>query len=484
MVFYNLFILIYFWGLIGYCYGSSISDYLKGTDRTFNDIEGKVVDVHISMKDKDYESMIEKSQFSIIDYYVINHANIPQSVIFETKVNLTITIDDDIKRFEKVNLKTGGNYARTNAKIGLNLKLKDQSFFGRKNLRLRPDYYDLTRIRSKLVTDLMNRWEIPTIQETYAQLFINGHRFGLYFLMDAIKPSWVSQKYKIPEDEVKTLYYCNKFGMSFDPESIKDCQNEKDKYINYTQPLYDVVNTIYNYTTISQLKQKFDVDNLRKIMISEYLFGSFDNFLIGGHNLHYYQQPNGKWQVFTHDFDSVFLSQLEYTLQYMPLVMPKQNSTSDYATVKFDEWYSPNIKKPFVDIIYYSDKKNFIKILKEMLITGFNPDELFPRIDEMAKLVAPYVENDLTVNEDGIYPGEINIKGQHNKVDMDIYWQSVNYGSFYRNIGLKQFIELKFDSVCKHYGFNKKEILRKAALYRKKREIKNRIDDLTREINR
>jgi len=331
----------------------------------------------------------------------------------------------------------------------------------------------------------MNRWEIPTIQETYVQLFINGKRYGLYFLMDSIKPSWISEKYHIEENEVKTLYYCNKFGMNYDLESIiKFCENEKDKYLNYTKPLYDVISTINNYTNVVQLQQKFDVDNLRKIMISEYLFGSYDNFLIGGHNLHYYQQPNGIWQVFTHDFDSSFLSQLEYALQYMPIQLPRQNNTFDYVTVKFDEWYSPSIKKPFIDIIYYNDKKKFKKVLREMLVTGFNPDELFSRIDEMIDLISPYAEKDLILNEDGIYPGEINLIGQHNEVNMDIFRQSINDGFFFRNIGLKQFIELKFNSVCEHYGFNKKEILREAAVYRKKREISNRIEDIKTEINR
>lgn len=77
-------------------------------------------------------------------------------------------------------------------------------------------------------------------------------------LLDAIKLDWFEGIYQIPEDEhVKTLYSClNKQTFKFDSDTLREiCENEKDKYIDYTQPLYDMVDEIYKYTSLKQLKK-------------------------------------------------------------------------------------------------------------------------------------------------------------------------------------------------------------------------------------
>jgi len=291
-------------------------------------------------------------------------------------------------------------------------------------------------------------------------------------LLDTINTAWISDTYKLPEtEEVKTLYACEGLKLAFNPEIARNiCQNKKDSYLNYTQPLYDMVDEIYEYTTLEQLENKFDnVDNIRKIFIYEYLFGTCDNFIMGGNNYNFYQKSNGKWDFIPMDFSILFLYDYEDMLTAIPYQVPRQEKLIDYAKVKFDDWHSPDTRKPFIDILYYNNKEKFVETLKELLITGFNPDELFARIDELAEFIAPYVERDLTPDENGILPGHINLKGTAVDHSIENFYASLSNDDFLDKYGLKKYIQVKFDSVCELYGLDKDEILKEARIYREKR---------------
>jgi len=480
-------VILFFICLIGLCH-ADITDYLRGTDRTFNAIEGKVLDFNFYMDEKDYSKFIECAQMNHAIFFGKYHTQLPEELNFERNLKLNITVGDEVYSFSKVNFKFGGNFGRTCQKIGYNIKFKNkESFLGRKSLRIRPNFFDNTHLKSKIASDLLSKWDYPTVQESFCRLYINGRYLGFYSLMDAIKPNWVKAKYHLPEDEdVKTLYNCGKINMDFCTEATKYCNNEKDEYLNYTLPLAQTVDEICSYTTIDQLKTKINVENVRKQMIAEYLYSSIDQMLVGAHNFHLYQKSDGIWDIIPHDFDSIFVGNINNALNNgMPVQLKRQNSLSEYATAPFEDWYVDYIKKPFVDIIYYNDKKQFRKVLKEMLITGFNPDELYPRIDELANFIAPYVKEDITPDENGILPGYINRIGKstNETYSMEFFWDSINSDNVQNKLSIKHFIELKFDSVCKYFNFNKKEILREARNYRKKRETKILMDEVKAEID-
>ncbi|KAG4107427.1 hypothetical protein H8356DRAFT_1622919 [Neocallimastix lanati (nom. inval.)] len=470
-----------------------LSDYVKHANRTFNPLEGKVITFKISMPDKKYQNLIEIAQISSEELYYKYNMNFTQIPEFSEKVNITTIIDGEEDIYEQVNFKIGGNFAKVQDRVGFNIKLKkNKLFYNRRDLRLRPDALDYTHIRSKISADLLNRWGIPSVQETYTKVYINDHYYGLYFLIDAIKPSWIRQIYGIPEgtndnaddgDDVKTLYHCQSYNSNMDPVNIQKCFNEKEEYLGYTQPLYRMVDDLMKVTTLEQLKKIFNVDNFTRIIIAEYLFSSFDNYLILGHNFHLYQRDDGIWEIIDHDYDSNFGVNISLVLGgYIPLNFTTNLTYDQYVNLDFDHWYADEKKIPIIDILYYDNKSRFVKILKEMLITGFNPDELFPRIDSLSKFVEPYVREEMDVNDEGIYPGRINRKGTPSNHTMEMFYNNRDYEMINTYPGFKDFIQKKFDAVCRHYGFNKKEILRDALFYRTQIAIKDKMDDINKKI--
>jgi len=470
---------------------NDLTAYVKSANRTFNPLEGKVITIKIDMPEKKYKKLIETAQISSYDLYYKYHMDFDQIENIEEKVNMTTIIDGQEEVYEKVNFKIGGRYGRVQDRIGFNLKLKkNKLFYNRKDLRLRPDALDYTHIRSKLSADLMNRWNIPSVQETYTKLYINDNYYGLYFLIDAIKPSWIQQFYgtqgnsdDADTDDVKTLYHCQNYNSNLDPTNIKKCFNEKDEYLNYTKPLYDMVDNLMNVTTIEELSNIFDIENYTRMIIAEYLFSSFDNYLIMGHNFHLYQKSDGIWDIIDHDYDSNFGVNLKLVLGgYIALNYTKIVEFEDYVKLDFDHWYADERKTPIIDILYYNNKERFIKILEKMLITGFNPDELFPRIDELSSFVEPYVKEETKVNEDGIYPGRINLQGNPSNHTMEMFYNNTNYVMINDYPGLKDFIQKKFDAVCSIYELDKSKIIREARLYQIQMAAENKLQEIKQQI--
>jgi len=494
--------LVFWVSLLGFCsakiediFKPKVENYLKGIEfeRSFSPIEGKVIDINFVMTDQQYNEMVETAQLSMAEFMNIYHGSIPEELKYSTKISVNITVDDQVYSFDKVRLKIGGNSSRFGGKVGFNLKLNKETFLGRNNLHLRADYNDPTHLRSKIANDLINKWNIPTVQESYANVYINNKYFGFYMFLDAIKPGWITSVYHLPEEEeVKTLYSCEGLKYKFNPENVRAiCKNEKDAYLNYTEPLYNMVDEIYEYTTLKQLESKIDnIDVMRKVFIYEYLFGMNDNFILGGNNYNFYLKSNGKWDFIPMDYSIVFLYDFSRMLSYMKFPIPKQETIYDYMKVKFEDWHSPDTAKPFIDILYYQNKKEFVKTLKELLITGFNPDELFARIDELAEFIAPHVERDLIPAEDGLPPSHINKKALVLNYTMQTFWDSIGTGDYYAAYiddtlyGLKKYIQIKFDSVCKIYGISKLEVLIKAKIYRTKRVLEAQVYDIKQEIDK
>ena len=152
-----------------------------------------------------------------------------------------------------------------------------------------------------------NRLGLPSIQASYARLYINGEYWGLYVLMEAIKPSWIKQTFKPSSKEVTTLFQCKNVNMNLQPGSDKICVNANDDIQNDISALTEFVNEINKCTTTEEVEKILDVDVFLKYMIMEWLIGSFDHLLVKGHNFYFYQREiDNKWLIIEHDYDNTF----------------------------------------------------------------------------------------------------------------------------------------------------------------------------------
>jgi len=454
---------------------ADIADFTKSAKRSFNEIEGKVPKISIEMKPEDYEKLVEIVQIDN-EHDIYDRCNFDASCLedYETNVTMTFEVDGEKQVFEKVKFRTGGNYARAHDRVGFNLKLKgDDLLLDRKQIRLRADATDTTHVRSKLAYDLLNNWGLPSIQESYCEFYLNGEYFGLYYLQDALKGNWIRKTYGLPADEeVETLFNCRKDGVNLVKGDV--CLNTNENTANYTEPFEQLLDNIENATSIEDLEKFMNVDLLMKNLAIEFLFGSFDHYIIQGHNFFMYQRNDGIWDMILVDFDSEFGSALYI---YTTFVLQYNTPELGYR-LKFEDMPKPG--KKLLDIVYFKDNSLFKKAIRELMVTGFNPDNTFKRIDELKEFIDPYVKKSLTPRADGRLPGVINFKGQdntHTYEDFNSHFSIEPENPMVPS--LKGWIKNRFEFACEEYGFDPEDILREAAAYRGEEYVPTEIETET-----
>ncbi|ORX85833.1 coth-domain-containing protein [Anaeromyces robustus] len=356
---------------------------------------------------------------------------------FKTKkAVLNVEINGENQKFDKVTFKIAGKTARSYSKPPFNLKIRGgQDLFGRSHFKLRPDCADPSLLRTKLVSDIHNRLGVTSLSSNYITLYINEEYMGLYTLNDAFKSSWIEQVYG--DKDTTSLYKCD-FLFDFDPSSAAGCMNENEDVTDQTE-LIQFFESVKNAKSASDLEDIFEIDQFLTEMVIEYLTGSWDHLqnMIAGHNFYLYKQPNGKWIYLSYDFD------LDFGIPLM----------NDSDKGSFKDYVKP---LHIFDILVFNDPTRFENIMKNVITKAFNPDILYPHIDELKSLIKPFIELDKTPDTNGNYPGNLNTKGiapfTYEDWDASTEFSTIE-GVFFGTIyGLKNWVLMKYRDNCKIYN--------------------------------
>jgi len=270
--------------------------------------------------------------------------------------------------------------------------------------------------------------------------------------MDAIKKSWI--QYVYGDENTTSLYECKSLNNDLSIEvSSKSCVNANDDVTDNTE-LINFLTDLNNANSIEEIEKIFDVDLFLKEMVYEYLSGSWDHFLIYGHNYFLYKPKNGKWKYIINDFDSDFGQDIP--VGYPGMVMePIKMLNTNFASFSFKEW--AHIPHRIIDILIFNDSTRFESILKQFVNDAFNPATLFPYIDKLKEFVSPFVKLDKTLNEDGKYPGKLNENiGDYSLAQWNANCEFTSIHTLQGStaFGLKYWILERYRTVCKNYNMD------------------------------
>jgi len=368
---------------------------------------------------------------------------------YKTKnATMIVKINGGSKSFDKVTFKIGGSSSRTYARQAFNIKIRgSENLYGRQEFRIRSDAREATYLRSKLACDMHNRLGLPSISANYISLYVNEEYWGFYVLMDSPKPKWAEIEYG--DVDTTHLFKCKAGGLTLSSTG-SNCENENDEFTDFTE-WRTFIQNLDRASTISEANTIFDVDQFLYEMAYEYLSGSWDHYLCTGHNFSVYKMPanhGGKWTMIHYDFDADF-GQDVCAVEFMGSI----KTDKDYPSWSFDDWSTK--RTHLLDILIKQDRSRFNQIMKRFVEEVFNPDVLFPRIDELKDFIRPYVQKDKTPGANGKKPGMLNESANDDYTmaqwEANSEFTNIGVSASSSGYGLKFWILNRYRRVCKDF---------------------------------
>ncbi|ORX55331.1 coth-domain-containing protein [Piromyces finnis] len=310
-----------------------------------------------------------------------------------TGCDLSIISSGSDKRFTNVTIELSGQGSRGYPKRPFKIKLdsdsadkNNQKIHGRDKFKLRNCVFDCTYIKNKLAIDLSTSLGLPAGQATPARFYLNNYAFGLYDMADVFKKKLIKNNFHFKEDKPKygVLYkaktyqgitrnylvqnpdiYSEIYDIAFIPDDKKD-----NPYGEITELIDWIANTLPTASD-SEIENFINVDLLLKDIVVEYLIDHRDGFFIAGNNYYIYKS-NGKFNVWSFDFDATFDKFALY---------PVNTPWDEYQNIPAS--YSDTLNRnPLVEGVLSHEKfrNRFVEILKTTVSEVFNSQSMNPRI--------------------------------------------------------------------------------------------------------
>jgi len=439
MKFLKLFSAISFFAL------STKAGFWDNVERTelYEMIEKSIPEMRISLPNDTWNEMVQKAQIT----------KQTQNTDYEVEANMKFIYEGNEEEYT-INFKLGGKSSPEFSKPGYNIKIKgnNQNLHGTKNFRLRSDQREASMMRSKITTDILQKSGLIAVEVGYTELYVNDEYMGFWVISDSIKNKWIKRKFGDENEDIKTLYQCKNDGIRFNDNSAKKkCVNANDEYADYMEPFNNFVDQVNAATTREDLEKIMDVDNFMKYMAWEWLMGTWDHFLGPyGHNLYWYQQPNGKWVYIPYDHD-IELGQDLWT-SFFKNKPYNRGGDIDFSNVSFKDF---ELDHPIIKILVHNDDTKFRELVGDIISKVFNPDTILSHIDDIKEIISPYVKKDRESNA-----GKINKVGKEMGYTYEHFLLNSEYtyihntGAGFRGYGLKDWIRRRYNFAAAYYGIN------------------------------
>jgi len=349
----------------------------------------------------------------------------------------------------------------------------NKELYKRTGIKLRAEHMDPSFLRDKIYTDMLNSLGVPTPQNKFARLFINGEAIGLFDLSDNVSNKRYLRetlnsgtKFNIENPIYKADYYppTGHGDMSYvgedpaDPkysiyyykgESMDDLGNEDEKYSKNiemnTKHLIPFLKEINDYPKTKNLNM--DIEMFLKFMAMEYMGGAVDNYWSRPGNYFIYKNLNfndGEWLFLDSDFHYSFGVGGENLNEYLASTIDNYSSLNtevDPARPPLD-----NIRS------FQENEKYFKEIFNRLIKTAFHVDAIFPRIDSLAELIRDDVAWDSKLPRVSGYPGAENFQYTIDDFEYQINNEDEGCADLPDLIPIKCWIRTMGNNVAKQLG--------------------------------
>jgi len=319
----------------------------------------------------------------------------------------------------KGTFKLSGFGSRYYKKLSWNVKLDDESFYGRKALKLRAVASDASLMREKLASKIYSSAGVPVQEGAYARLIINDDIYGLYVLSDSFNKKWISSyihgnenspigiSYNlvstVPGGPYADLRYIGddyteyeEYGAYEIDEYNESAFDEEDESSLWT-PLMSFIKTYDEWVktykndksekAVNALASFLNIESTLRLMAVDTLILPLDNFwLIMSNTVLYYNPERKYYQFIPSDFEQSMYGSWEIPNFDPENYMDDCITWANYDESLFDHYFTNNL------LSHPQIEQRYKEILGEMTRSTYDSENVLNYMNAVASLIQEDVE--------------------------------------------------------------------------------------------
>jgi len=303
------------------------------------------------------------------------------------------TIKDTV---DEIGFRLRGNTSRYSKKksfkVSFNTFHSGRKYYGVEKMNLNGEHNDPSVVRSKLCWDILREMDVPAPFANHVEVYINGNYYGLYINVEHIDEEFVKSRFGNNGGNLyKCLYPADLTYKGPDPEDYKFTSGDRRVYeltINEETDDYsdlrDFIQMLHSATDAEfkcGIDRLFNVYDYLKIMAFDVITANWDGYIYNKNNFYlYHNTQTGKFEYIPYDLDNTF---------------GIDRFNIDWGTRSIYQW-GPWESRPLFDrLMGFTEFRNlYSSYMNRMLDSIFNPETLYPRLDEIKQRLIPSVIGD------------------------------------------------------------------------------------------
>lgn len=358
----------------------------------------------------EYASLLfDDSRVHTIDIQIADWEGFLECASQKEYHSCTIVVDNEICKWAGIRVK-GHNSRRLIEKYGwerYSLKVEfdhyipGQNYHGLDKLALDTSFQDNSYLKSCLAYDMMEHMGVPAPLTSYVWVTVNGSPWGLYLAVEEPEDAFVRRNYGEYHGQLYKPDY-----KSLDEENadvaLRYVDDDPDSYENiFRKSRFDVseeekqalIEALKRLSEGEKLEETVDVEEVLRYFTVQVFVVNMDSYLgRTGHNYFLYEE-NGQIQMLPWDYN------LAYGTYSLGMPDPV-NDADKYVNYPIDTPAEGEVmlKRPLFHQLmlkkeYYEEYHRLFDLLLE---TYFENGVFEQRVDEIVKMISPYVEKDPT----------------------------------------------------------------------------------------
>lgn len=299
---------------------------------------------------------------------------------------------------EEVGFRLRGNTSRYSAKksfkVSFNTYEPGRKWYGLEKLNLNGEHNDPSIMRSKLSWDIVREMGLPGSRCNHVLLYINGNFHGVYINVEQIDEEFVGSRFGNNDGNLfKCLYPADLKYKGANPELYKQVYGERRAYDlktnkaadDYTDlaDFIDLLNNTSSSNFYCQITNSFNVFDYLKAAAIDVFTANWDGYIYNKNNFYlYHNTETNKFEFIHYDLDNT------YGIDWFG----KEWSSRDIY-----DWqqHGSEVRPLYTEMMENQELRDlYTAYMRQLVDDVFDPEHIFPRLDELRDMIAPYVADD------------------------------------------------------------------------------------------